>query len=110
MAEVVFRCRCRELDIQDIQFIRNLISKHYGRGRSYISRVLCETWQWIQPNGRLKEYAARDLMLGLEENGFIKLPPRLRPKNNLKQRPFKQVPLFLKGKRTWSQILIYKLW
>ena len=55
MAEVVFRYRSRELDIQDIQFIRKLISKHYDRGRSHISRVLCEAWQWIQPNGKLKE-------------------------------------------------------
>lgn len=96
MAEVVFRYRSRELDIQDIQFIHKLISKHYDRGRSHISRVLCEAWQWIQPNGKFKEYAARDLLLRLEENGFIKLPPRLRPKNNLKQKSFNQVPLFLK--------------
>ena len=97
MAEVVFRYRSRELDIQDIQFIRKLISKHYDRGRSHISRVLCEAWQWIQPNGKLKEYAARDLLLRLEENGFIELPPRLRPKNNLKQNSFNQVPLFFKN-------------
>jgi hypothetical protein len=96
MAEIVFRYRSRELDIQDIKFIRGLISKHYTRGRSYISRVLCEAWQWVQPNGKLKEYAARDLLLRLEENGSIKLPPRLRPKNNLKQKSFQQVPLFLK--------------
>jgi hypothetical protein len=96
MAEVVFRYRSRELDVQDITFIRDLISKHYSRGRSYISRLLCEAWQWVQPNGSLKEYAARDLLLRLEEKGFIELPPRLRPKNNLKQKSFNQVPLFLK--------------
>jgi hypothetical protein len=100
MAEIVFRYRSRELDIQDIKLIRGLISKHYTRGRSYISRVLCGNWQWVQPNGKLKEYAARDLLLRLEEKGFIQLPPRLRAKNNLKKKSFQQVPLFIKEKIT----------
>ena len=81
--------------MQDIRFIQAIISKHYQRGRSYISRRLCEAWQWFQPNGKLKEYAARDLLLRLEEQGFIDLPPRLKPKNNLKRKSFDQVPLFL---------------
>jgi hypothetical protein len=95
MDQVVFRYRARQLGIQDIRFIQALISKHYQRGRSHISRRLCESWQWIQPNGKLKECAARDLLLRLEEQGLIELPPRLRPKNNLKEQSFDQVPLFL---------------
>lgn len=96
MVDVVFRYRSRELNVQDISFIQGLISKHYARGRSYISRVLCEAWQWVQCNGKLKEFAARDLLLRLEEQGFIELPPRLRPKNNLKKKSLNQVPLFIK--------------
>jgi hypothetical protein len=96
MDHVVFRYRSRELNERDVELIRSAISKHYDRGRSYISRVLCEAWQWKQPNGRLKEYAARDLLLRLEEKGFIELPPRLRPKNNLKAKSFDQIPLFVK--------------
>jgi hypothetical protein len=96
MEKVIFRYRARQLDHQDIQFIRAIISKHYQRGRSHISRALCEAWQWVQPNGKLKEYAARDLLLRLEEQGLIELPKRLRPKNNLKKKRLDQVPLFLK--------------
>jgi len=96
MQAVVFRYRSRQLDHDDIRFIQALISKHSQRGRSYISRLLCEAWQWVQPNGKLKEYAARDLLLRLEEQGFINLPKRLRPKNNLKAKALDQVPLFLK--------------
>jgi hypothetical protein len=96
MEKVIFRYRARQLDCQDIQFIQAIISKHYQRGRSHISRVLCEAWQWVQPNGKLKEYAARDLLLRLEEQGLIELPKRLRPKNNLKKKSLDQVPLFLK--------------
>ena len=86
MDQVVFRYRARQLDMQDIRFIQALILKHYQRGRSHISRQLCEAWQWVQPNGKLKEYAARDLLLRLEEQGLIELPSRLRPKNNLKEK------------------------
>src|SRR4030042_1823240 len=96
MGKVVFRYRARQLDNQDIQFIRDLISEHFQRGRSYISQALCEAWLWVQPNGKLKECAARDLLLRLEEQGFIKLPERLRPKNNLKKKSFDQIPLFVK--------------
>jgi hypothetical protein len=74
----------------------SIISRHYVRGRSYISRILCQQWNWFQPNGKLKEYAARDLLLRLEEKGFIELPPRLRPKNNLKKKSFEQIPFFKK--------------
>ncbi|MBP9561276.1 MAG: hypothetical protein KBE27_05620 [Syntrophorhabdaceae bacterium] len=44
----------------------------------------------------LKELAARDLLLRLEEKGFIELLPRLREKDNLKKRSFNQPPLFIK--------------
>jgi hypothetical protein len=83
------------LGLQDIRFIQALISEHYQRGRSHISKLLCESWQWVQPNGKLKEYAARDLLLRLQEQGLIGLPPRLRPKNNLKQKSFSQIPFFV---------------
>lgn len=98
MNQVVFRYRSRELDVQGIAFIRATIARHYAKGRSHISRVLCKAWGWVQPNGKLKEYAARDLLLRLEENGFVELPPRLRPKNNLKRRSFDQIPLFIKSR------------
>lgn len=94
MDPVIFRYRSRNLRDQDINFIQTVVAHLYKKGRSEISRAICEAWDWMQPNGRLKECAARDLLLRLEERGFIKLPPRLRPKNNLKQNAFAQTPLF----------------
>jgi len=96
MEPIVFRYRSRELASHDIDFIRSAISKYYSRGRSYISRVLCRHWNWVQPNGKLKEYPARDLLLRLEEKGFIKLPPRLNQKNNVKHNTYAQIPIFKK--------------
>jgi hypothetical protein len=94
MESIVFRYRSRALSQNEIDQINATIAEHFKRGRSYISRVLCKQWNWLQPNGNLKEYAARDLLLRLEEKGFIQLPPRLRPKNNLKPKSFAQIPFF----------------
>ena len=94
MKPVVFRYRSRSLGAQDIGFIQSTIVRFYSKGRSHIARALCEAWGWVQSNGQFKEYAARDLLLRLEEKGLIELPPRLRPKNNLKPNAFAQIPLF----------------
>jgi hypothetical protein len=94
MEPVIVRYRARELTDKDVAFIRELVDQHYDKGRSHISRLLCQAWNWVQANGKFKEYAARDLLLRLEEQGFIALPPRLRPKNNLKAQRFDQIPLF----------------
>lgn len=96
MTSVVFRYRSRELTPTDIEFINQIILRYYDKGRTFISRVLCRHWDWRQPNGRYKEYAARDLLLRLEERGFIELPPRQKENNNKKKRAFVQIPLFVK--------------
>jgi len=83
MEPVVFRYRSRELTVSDIAFIKEIIVEHSAKGRTHISQVLCKAWDWVQPNGQLKEYAARDLLLRLEEKGFINLPPRIKNNNNL---------------------------
>jgi len=75
---VLLRYRTRAIGPAELAFIRATIAAHAGRGRSRISRVLCEAWNWRQPNGTLKEYACRDLLLRLEERGYLQLPPRLR--------------------------------
>jgi hypothetical protein len=66
MEPKVFRYRSRSLGPQDIDFIQRTIVQLYAKGRSHIARALCEAWEWVQPNGQFKEYAARDLLLRLE--------------------------------------------
>ena len=36
---------------------------------------LCRAWQWVQPNGVLRDMVARGLMLHLHRAGLIELPP-----------------------------------
>lgn len=102
MDSIVFRYRGRELTHNDISFIRETINKHYTKGRTPISRILCKAWHWTQANGEPKEYAARDLLLRLEEKGLVDLPPRIRPNNNRKKKSFDQIPLFNKDPLTGS--------
>jgi hypothetical protein len=96
MKPIVFRYRGRDLNAEDISFIKATILGHYDKGRTHISQVLCKSWRWVQPSGELKAYAARDLLLRLEEKGFIKLPPRIKRNNNLKKKDFAQIPFFQK--------------
>src|SRR3972149_462628 len=91
---ILFRYRARDLTANDIAQIQAAITSHYARGRSFIARTLCERWDWRQPNGGYKEFAARDLLLRLEEEGLIELPPRQRVKSNVSKQTYAQIPLY----------------
>jgi hypothetical protein len=74
----LFRYRARTIGPAELAVVRATIATHAAAGRSQIARVLCAAWDWRQPTGQLKEYACRDLLLRLEERGYVTLPPRLR--------------------------------
>jgi hypothetical protein len=72
----------REVTSADIELIRVLLAKHPTRGRTPLSQELCRRWNWRNAQGRLKDMAARTLLLKLERAGHIRLPPRIRPSSN----------------------------
>jgi len=49
---------------------------HPDSNRTRLSRELCVAWNWRNGAGRLKDMAARNLLLRLEARGQIRLPPR----------------------------------
>jgi hypothetical protein len=65
--------------------IRNTIDAHWNKGRTHISHILCEEWNWRQANGSIKGIACRDLLLRLERMDLIKLPPSRRFISNRKK-------------------------
>ena len=77
--------RKRTITEEDIVQIQATVDAHWRRGRKHISRVLCRQWQWLQPNGRLKDMACREVLLILNRKGLISLPPRLTSANNEKR-------------------------
>jgi hypothetical protein len=59
----------------EISEIREVIAAHRERSRWFISREICRRWNWTQPNGVLKDMICRGLLLRLEAQQLIQLPP-----------------------------------
>src|SRR4030042_6025073 len=71
----------------EVNEIREVIASNAERSRWFISRELCRKWGWTQPNGVLKDMICRGLLLRLEAEGLIELPPRGKiPPYHLSQR------------------------
>lgn len=77
-----FKYRGKIAKLQDIKFIKELIEKNPNDSRRTLSKKLCETWNWVQPNGTLRDMVCRGFLLRLESAGYIKLPPRKFIPNN----------------------------
>jgi len=85
--EATRRYRGRVVSAADIEQIRRLIAENPTASRRALSQQLCEAWNWVQPNGALRDMVCRGLMLELHRAGLIELPPqRRRPRNPLAER------------------------
>ncbi len=85
--ETLLTYRGRAVTAADVEAIRSLIAAHPQASRRELSQRLCRAWNWVQPNGALRDMVCRGLMLALDRAGWIELPPvRYRPPNPLAQR------------------------
>lgn len=68
----------RNLTISNSQLklLQSLIAENPFDCRSELSRKICHLFNWVQPNGILRDMVCRSLLLKLENAGHIKLPPR----------------------------------
>jgi hypothetical protein len=73
--DIILRYRSRAVYAEEVAFIRKLISSRPDCGRSALSKEICRSWNWVQPNGQLKDMICRGLLLHLERQGYINLPP-----------------------------------
>ena len=84
--------RKRTITDEDIPFIQNIVNEHWDGGRTHISKILCQRWQWFQPNGRLKDMACREVLVTLERQGHLQLPPgRHNGQNDIRNRTLPSV-------------------
>lgn len=67
---------------KEIEFIRSLIADNPDESRRSLSKKLCEAWNWVQPNGRLRDMMCRGFMLQLHRAGLITLPEKKFTPNN----------------------------
>ena len=66
--------RGRRVTEADISFVGELISANPSASRRALSKLLCQAWGWVQPNGMLRDMQCRGLMLELHRSGRIELP------------------------------------
>jgi hypothetical protein len=90
---VILTYRKRAITQDDIAFIIKVIKEHWSEGRTAISRRLCEIWDWRQANGYLKDGVCRGLLLKLEQEQLITLPPRLIFNNKSRNKKDRQANL-----------------
>ena len=67
---------------EEIEFIRSLIADNPDESRRSLSKKLCKAWNWVQPNGRLRDMMCRGFMLQLHRAGLITLPEKKFTPNN----------------------------
>jgi len=77
--------RKRTITEADLELIQSTVREHWHKGRTQISEILCKKWNWVQPNGRLKDMACREILLALKRMGFITLPARKNSAHNDKR-------------------------
>jgi len=85
--ECLLRYRGKDITAPEVEFIKNFIVEHPTLSRRRLSAQLCQVWNWVQANGRLRSMVCRGMMLALHRAGHIQLPPvRHQPPNPLAQR------------------------
>lgn len=83
MSDVLLSYRGRQIREPDVVFLREFIAQHPGLSRNALSIQVCQAWNWVQPNGQLRDQVCRSLMLALHRAGHIQLPaPRIKAVNN----------------------------
>jgi hypothetical protein len=65
----------RQLRQEDVRGLARWVDEHPDWSRKRLARALCEWWDWRDGCGRLKDFAARSLLLKLEAQGHLRLPP-----------------------------------
>lgn len=74
--ELEIKYRGRVATTEDVAFINELIAQNPHDSRFALSKKLCRAWNWVQPNGTLRDMVCRSFMLALHRAGYIHLPER----------------------------------
>jgi Domain of unknown function (DUF4338) len=89
----VIRAQGRVLTFAEFGAVQKLIDEHPDWSRSRIGAELCHSWDWRTWNGQLKTFAARSLLLTLEQRYELRLPPI---REHYRRRPWgikREIPL-----------------
>lgn len=63
-----------------LELIAEVVSSCRGLSRQELANTVCELLEWQRPNGKLKTWECKELLVKLEQQGRIQLPPLRRSK------------------------------
>ena len=78
----------RDFTSQEFAQIQALIKNNPQFNRSQLSRDVCTMFQWLKPDGKLKDMSCRVAMLRMHEAGLIRLPPPTKKKQPIRKIEF----------------------
>ena len=64
-----------ELGPEEIARIRGIVRRRHGAPRGELSRRVCRAFDWRRTNGELRVRACLDLLVRLDAQGLVRLPP-----------------------------------
>ena len=64
----------RHFTADELQTIRRLIEGNPDANRAQLSRQVCVLFDWLKPNGELKDMTCRVAMLRMQADGLLTLP------------------------------------
>lgn len=65
----------RDFTSKELAQIQSLIKNNPQLNRSRLSKKVCTMFQWLKPDGKLKDMSCRVAMLRMHKDGLICLPP-----------------------------------
>lgn len=78
----------RDFTPKELDQIRSLIKNNPEFNRTRLSTEVCRIFQWLKPDGKLKDMSCRVAMLRMDKDGLIRLPPSTRTKQPVKKIEF----------------------
>jgi len=78
----------RNFTLKEFEQIRFLIKQNPDYNRTRLSEEVCRMFQWLKPDGKLKDMSCRVAMLRMDTDGLIRLPPSTRTKRPVRRIEF----------------------
>lgn len=82
LMKTILTYRGKQITADDVAYIKQMLTDNPDLSRNALSIKLCRAWNWVQPNGALRDMVARGMMLELHRGGHIQLPEKKRVVNN----------------------------
>jgi len=78
----------RNFTPKELDQIKSLIKHNPGFNRTRLSVEVCRLFEWLKPDGKLKDMSCRVAMLRMEKDGLIQLPLSTRTKRPVRKIEF----------------------